>query len=45
MMNVLAEVVKPITKRKRGRPRKTKHGYLNDDFINDEDINFFLITF
>ena len=27
-----------IVKRKRGRPRKTKHGYLNDDFIDDEDM-------
>ena len=31
------EVVKPVGKRKRGRPRKTKHGYLNDDFIDDGD--------
>ena len=31
------EEVKPVGKRKRGRPRKTKHGYLNDDFIDDGD--------
>merc|ERR1719410_3359580 len=31
------EEVKPAGKRKRGRPRKTKHGYLNDDFIDDGD--------
>ena len=24
-------------KRKRGRPKKTKHGYLNDDFIDDNE--------
>ena len=24
-------------KRKRGRPKKTKHGYLNDDFIDDHE--------
>ena len=36
--------VKPITKRKRGRPRKTRHGYLNDDFIDDEDTEWIATT-